>query len=99
MSSVSMLLDAERVVVGPSGGVDGLGGAAVRVFVVLLLLGVFRGGDRLSNGSALLFDVDVMLFAPIRVFGETPPLIILLLLSSVNLKAIDGDCGDGGTTN
>lgn len=98
MSSVSMLLDVERVVVGPSGGVDGLGGGAVRVFVVLLL-GVFRGGDRLSNGSAL-FDVDdVMLFAPIRVFGETPPLIILLLLSSVNLKAIDGDCGDGGTTN
>lgn len=69
------------------GGVDGLGGGAFRIAVVVF----FRGGDRRSNGSAF-FAFNEVGFAPIRVFfGETP------LLTSVNLKAIEGDGGDGGT--
>lgn len=66
--------------VGFSGGVDGRGGALRSGGV-----GVFRGGDRRSNGSAFFGEVR---FAPIR---ETP------LLTLVNLKAIEGDGGDGGT--
>ena len=69
MSSVEVLGRVERV--GFSGGVDGRGGA-LRIVVVL----VFRGGDRRSNGSGAFGDEDEMLFAPILVFfGETPLLI------------------------
>ena len=65
MSSVEVLGRVERV--GFSGGVDGRGGA-LRVVVVL----VFRGGDRRSNGSGAFDDEDVG-FAPIlEFFGETP---------------------------
>ncbi len=67
--SVSMdVFWVERV--GFSGGVDGRGGA-LRIVVVL----VFRGGDRRSNGSAFDDEEDVR-FAPIlEFFGETPLLI------------------------
>lgn len=68
---MSSSVGREVRVVGFSGGVDGLGGA-VRV----LLLDDFRGGDRLSNGGAVV--VVVVRFAEPMIlvfFGEMPPLI------------------------
>ena len=69
---MSSSVGREVRVVGFSGGVDGLGGA-IRV----LLLDDFRGGDRLSNGGAVVVVVVVRFAEPMILvfFGEMPPLI------------------------